>query len=114
MVDRAVAMRVDLRYSAHAIGAQVVPCFADGFGSHGVVPRAQDGVRHDHGGRDEHSLVLRGVGVAALVDLEAIEIRDPLDAGGMLGEEIEHRLPQCLGDANRRAHAASAWVEGPA
>lgn len=113
VLDPVVAVRVDLRDPGHPSGPQMAAGCADRISRHDVVPGPQDRVWDDDGHRDVHLVVRRGAGVPGLVDAEPVEIRDALDTRIVLGEQVEHGLPEGLGDAGLDVHAASAWVDGP-
>lgn len=114
VLDPVVAVGVDLRDARHALGAQVLPRPADGLCRDDVVPAPQEGIRDDHGRRDIDFGVAGQAGVAVLVDAEAVEVGDALDAGLMLFEQIEQALPDSIRDADFGAHAAPAVRDGPA
>ena len=113
VLDPVVAVRVNLSDPGHSFGAQVAAGGADRVGRHDVVPGPQDRVGDDNGHRDVHLVARRDVGVSGLVDLEPVEVRDALDARLVLGEQVEHGLPEGLWDAHLGAHAASVRLDGP-
>ncbi len=105
---------MDLRDAGRPLGAQVAAGLADGLCRHDVVLRSQDCVGDDDGRCDVELVVGGHARVAAFVDAEAVDVRDALDPGRVLSEQLEDGLPERGGDADLRRHAALAMLDRPA
>lgn len=113
VLDPIVPVRMDLRHTGHPSKTEMATRLTDGVCRHDVVPRTQGGIGNDHGRRDEHQVLWRNTGVAGLVDAEPVQVSHALDTRFMLSEQIEHGVPDCLGDPDLCAHAACARFDGP-
>ena len=113
VLDPVVAVRVDLRDPGHPFGAQMAAGCADRVSRYDVVPGPQNRIGDDDGHHDVHLVVRGGAGVPGLVDAEPVEVRNALDTWIVLGEQVEHGLPEGVGDADLNSHAASTWADVP-
>lgn len=113
VLDPVVAVRMDLCHPGHPFGAQVAAGGADRLSRHEVVPGTQERVGDDNGNRDIDLVLRRDTGVSRLIHPEAVEVGNALNTRIMLGEQVEHSLPECLGDTDLDGHAAATWVDGP-
>lgn len=104
---------MDLRHPGHPLGAQMTTGSADCLSWHVVVPGPQHRVGDDNGNCDIDLVSWRKAGVSRLVHSEAVEVSNALKARIMLGEQLEHSPPECLGDADLDGHPAPTWVDGP-
>ena len=108
------AVRVHLSNPDHSFCTQVAPRDADRVGRHHVVSRSQDRIGNHRGHGDADFSVRRGTGVSSLIDAKAVQVRDTLDSRCVFGEQVEHRIPDGLWDADLGfRHAACFGFDRP-
>jgi len=114
MFHPVVAVRVHLSDPDHALGTQVAPRDTHRVGRHNIVTRSQGRVGDHDGHGKAYFNGWRGAGVSRLIDPEPVQICHALESRLVLGEQVEHRIPDGLGYADLGAyHAASFRFDRP-